>query len=256
MTSESSAQGRCVPWAGLDRRAPDAVPTLRRWIVAVCVAQLGLLLAAPVLGATLSGQVTLVAGDTELHGGEAAAAIVYYKPERPVTVRPNPHVAEIVMRQKEFVPHVLALTVGSSVRFPNADPILHNVFSVSGGNSFDLGLYPAGTAKTVTFPEPGLVRVFCNVHQAMVAYVLVLDTPWFAAPAADGRFSFDDLPAGSGLCAVWYERAEAWSRPITLPLTEPLEVRLEVTKPLVPPHDDKHGKPYQGADADAGSPYK
>ena len=148
------------------------------------------------------------------------------------------------MSKKAFVPHVVAVTVGTSVRFPNSDPILHNVFSVSGDNAFDLGLYPEGPGKAATFHSAGLVRVFCNVHQTMVAYVLVLDTPYFVAPAADGSFALEGVPETDGLLVVWHARAEPWSLELHPGATEPLVIHLALTKPLVPAHNDKHGKPY------------
>jgi plastocyanin len=200
--------------------------------------------------ARLAGRVDLQAQGEKLRSDEVRNAIVYFKPKAPASVRAAPQPVEIRMQQKEFTPRVVALTTGSAVRFPNSDPILHNVFSVSGANSFDLGLYPQGPGKTVVFREPGLVRVFCNVHHDMVAYVLVLDTPYFAAPAADGSFALDGLPAGDGLLVVWHERAEPWSRELQ-PGAEPLTIQLEVNKPLVPPHADKNGKPYSETNRDA-----
>ncbi len=113
-------------------------------------------------------------------------AVVYYEPVV-ARSRSAPPAEPFVMatRQKEFVPRMLAVPRGSRVRFPNEDPILHNVFSVSPDNGFDLGLYRKGPGKERTFDKPGLVRVFCNVHHGMVAYLLVLDTPFYASP--DGR---------------------------------------------------------------------
>jgi plastocyanin len=201
--------------------------------------------------ARLTGRVDLHAAGENLRSDEVRNAVVYFKPKVPVAVRAAAQPVEIRMQQKEFTPHVVAMTTGSTVRFPNSDPILHNVFSVSGANSFDLGLYPKGPGKTVVFREPGLVRVFCNVHHDMVAYVLVLDTPYFASPAADGSFTLDGLPESDGLLVVWHERAEAWSRVLQPGAAEPVAIRLEIDKPLVPPHADKHGKPYSEANRDA-----
>ena len=200
--------------------------------------------AAPAMAGSLAGRIELVAQGEALRSDEVRHAVVYFKPRTPVVVRPLPRVPEISMRRKEFVPRVVAVTVGSAVRFPNFDPILHNVFSVSGANAFDLGLYPEGPGKAATFRSPGLVRVFCNVHHDMVAYVLVLDTPCFTSPEADGAFQLADLPETDGLLVVWHERAAPWSRELRPPLPDTLAVRLEVSKPLVPAHPDKNGKPY------------
>jgi plastocyanin len=116
---------------------------------------------------------------------------------------------DVVIRDKVYVPHVLVVPAGSTVRFPNLDPFNHNVFSVSERNPFDLGLYGRGEAKGHTFTAPGLVRVFCNVHPRMVAYVLVLANRWFAQPSGDGTFTIGDVPSGRYRLHVWHERIGA-----------------------------------------------
>lgn len=208
--------------------------------------------ATPVRAAAgpLVGRIELVAQGEVLRSDEARHAVVYFKPHKPVDARPLARAPEIFMRRKEFVPRVVAVTVGSTVRFPNSDPILHNVFSVSGANAFDLGLYPEGPGKAASFRNPGLVRVFCNVHHDMVAYVLVLDTPYFVAPDADGVFVLADLPETPGLLVVWHERAAPWSKELQPSASDTLVVQLQVSKPLVPTHPDKNGKPYANATAD------
>jgi plastocyanin len=209
--------------------------------------------AGAVQAAQIAGRVELQVDGTAVRTEELRRAVVYFKPKAAVSVRPGAKPIDIVMRRKEFVPRVVAVTAGSTVRFPNSDPILHNVFSVSGENAFDLGLYPEGPGKTVTFAHPGLVRVFCNVHHDMVAWVLVLDTPYFTTVGADGAFLLEGLPESEGLLVVWHERSEAWSRELRLPADEPVVVSLTVSKPAVPAHADKNGKPYATADGDAKS---
>jgi hypothetical protein len=131
------------------------------------------------------------------------------------------------------------------VRFPNTDPILHNVFSVSSGNRFDLGFYPEGPGKSWTFQEPGVVRVFCNVHHSMVAYILVLETPHFTSPGSRGAFTLSDLPQGEGTLTVWHPRTEPRSRRVSPGDAAPVVVRLPVTLERVPPHLNKFGRSYQ-----------
>ena len=99
--------------------------------------------------------------------------------------------------QKRFRPRVVAVPLHGSVDFPNVDSIYHNVFSVSGGNRFDLGLYRSGASKSRQFDEAGLVRVFCNIHPQMVGFVLVVDSDFVATTGPDGKFRFDGVPAGS-----------------------------------------------------------
>ena len=114
-----------------------------------------------------------------------------------VAPAPKPVVVDMVTVRKAFQPRILVVPVGSTVRFPNQDPILHNVFSVSGRNSFDLGLLGKGAGSTAVFREAGIVRVFCNVHQAMVGFVAVLDTPFSAFPDSAGNFTLS-VPDGPG----------------------------------------------------------
>lgn len=186
-------------------------------------------------------------------GGRRAArgealdeAVVWFEPGGgEPEVRPARALLETV--GKSFVPRVLVVPVGSTVRFPNRDPILHNAFSVSRGNRFDLGLVKQGPGDEVTFERGGVVRVFCNVHHDMVAYILVLDTPWFARPDDRGRFVFRGLPAGSGTLHAWHERAEPVQVPVTVPSTgtgSRVDVRLEISRPRVPPHLNKFGRRY------------
>jgi len=175
---------------------------------------------------------------------EAQHGVVYFEPATPEAARPAPGTFSISTRDKEFSPRVLAVPAGGTVRFPNADPILHNVFSVSPGNAFDVGLYGPGEGRAYTFETPGLVRVFCNVHHAMMAYVIVLDTPYFTRPDPSGAFDLRGLPSGPGRLTVWQERSEAWTQDVVLPLDGPLTVRLLVTGRRVPKHLDKTGKPY------------
>lgn len=151
---------------------------------------------------------------------------------------------EMATQKKQFTPQLVVVPVGSTVRFPNQDPILHNVFSVSGKNSFDLGLVGSGKGKSATFREAGLVRVFCNVHHGMFAHVLVVATPHFAQPDRQGAFALRGLPPGPGTLHFWHERAEVASRRVVAPFPGDLELELELSLPRVPPHKNKFGKSY------------
>lgn len=203
----------------------------------------GLLGAARAPAATLSG--TLVLQERGRPAADLAGAMVYFTPEAGVTPAPAPVAAEIVMRDRRFNPRTIAVPVGSTVRFGNADPIRHNVFSVSPGNRFDLGLYGEGPGRAQRFDRPGLARIFCNVHRTMSAYVMVLDTPFHGTPDAAGRFTLEGLPEGPGTLHVWHPRADAWSRAVRVPVADAVMVTLEATLPVVPPHLDKHGRPYR-----------
>jgi len=170
-------------------------------------------------------------------------AAVWFEPARNEGA-PRPTTAEMLTVRKQFQPQLVVVPVGSSVRFPNQDPILHNVFSVSGQNSFDLGLVGSGSGKSVRFREAGLVRVFCNVHHAMFAHVLVVATPYYAQVDERGDFALDGLPAGAGEIHFWHERGDASSLRLDLPHAGAVALELEVTQPRVPPHRNKFGKTY------------
>jgi hypothetical protein len=100
----------------------------------------------------------------------------------------------------------VAVPVGSTVDFPNDDPIYHNVFSLSRVRTFNLGRFPQGQTRQVRFDRAGLVRVFCEIHSHMSATVMVFDHPWFAVPGDDGRFSLPAVPPGEREITAWHER--------------------------------------------------
>jgi hypothetical protein len=205
------------------------------------------LAATPAPAAHLAGRVTLTQkGKPATDPGlDARRAVVWYVPEGAVPT-PPPRTVDMATVRKQFSPQLVAVPVGSTVRFPNQDPILHNVFSVSGGNTFDLGLVGAGKGKQATFKEAGVVRVFCNVHHAMFGHVVVVATPFYGMPETGGAYRLSDLPAGRGTLWWWHERGEAASRAVTLPHAAPVDLRIEVTRPRVPPHKNKFGKSYSG----------
>ncbi len=121
--------------------------------------------------------------------------------------QPTPRRAEMAQKDKKFIPHVLVIPVGSQVDFPNFDPIFHNAFSKFSGQPFDVGLYPPGTSKSITFARPGVVRVFCNIHQTMSAVIVVLRTPWYAVTNAQGSFQIDGVAPGEYRLHLFHERA-------------------------------------------------
>ena len=131
--------------------------------------------------------------------------VVVYLKDAPKT-RVAPMRAEISQRGENFVPHVVAVTVGSEVDFPNEDPIYHNVFSLSRVKTFDLGRYPQGKSRGERFDKPGLVKVFCQIHSHMSATVVVLDHPWFAIPDEGGTFDLPAVPLGTHQVTAWHER--------------------------------------------------
>jgi len=106
-------------------------------------------------------------------------------------------------RNAAFFPRVLAVRAGTTVDLPNNDRVFHNVFSFHDSKRFDLGLYPVGTTRQVMFDKPGLSRIFCNIHPNMVAYVKVLDSPYFAVSDREGRFTIAAVPPGTYTYHAW-----------------------------------------------------
>ena len=120
---------------------------------------------------------------------------------------PEPGRARLDQKNETFVPYVLAVTVGSTVDFPNSDRIYHNVFSLSKAKRFDLGRYPRGQSRSVRFDQPGVVRVFCEIHSHMSAFILVFAHRYFAATDSEGRYRLEGVPPGTYTLAVWNDGA-------------------------------------------------
>jgi plastocyanin len=114
----------------------------------------------------------------------------------------------LLQKQKAFTPHLLVVPVGSSVEFPNQDPFFHNVFSLFEGKRFDLGLYEAGSTRSVVFDRAGISYIFCNIHPDMSAVVIALKTPYYGISDRDGNVVIPNVPAGTYELRVWHERAE------------------------------------------------
>ena len=125
-------------------------------------------------------------------------------------------------RDLKFVPRVLPVQGGTTVDFPNNDKTWHNVFSASPGKKFDLGLYPAGESRSVTFEKPGVVRILCNVHPNMEAYIVVKGHPYFAATDKKGNYRLSAVPVGNYRLEVW--QPEYGTKALTLNLVREGEV--------------------------------
>lgn len=113
---------------------------------------------------------------------------------------------EIVQRHQEFFPYVTAIRTGTAVRFPNRDTVQHHVYSLSKPKKFELPLYDPGKAETIVFDQPGVVVIGCNIHDWMLAYVVILDTPWFAVTPTTGAVILRAIPPGRYRAEVWHPR--------------------------------------------------
>jgi hypothetical protein len=134
--------------------------------------------------------------------------VVWVEPGGPLPIFPPPPVqhAEMAQVNLAFVPRVLPILVGITVDFPNRDTVYHSICSFARQQRFEIGLYPPGEHRTVTFERVGLVKLFCNIHDQMFGAILVLPTPYFSASTDDGSFTIDEIPAGAYTVQVWHER--------------------------------------------------
>jgi len=202
------------------------------------------LAALPISAANVTGKVALVTkrGQTPV----AAETLVWLEPASGRALRVTPATYAITTRNKTLVPHVLAVPVGSTVVFPNDDPISHNLFSLSSNNAFDLGLYRRGAGKSQKFTVPGVVNVYCNVHPNMSAVIHVLSSPYFAFADANGTFSVPNVPAGKYRLVAWNEQAGVYDAPLEVSAASPapLAITLDSRNYRTTQHMDKTGKPY------------
>src|SRR6476620_10388523 len=214
---------------------------ISRWLISFS-------LVLPAFAGTVGGKVSL----TDSRSKDFSGVVVWLDPVNgpPTLLRPAAH-AQILQKNKKFSPHILAVATGTTVDFPNTDPIFHNAFSNFEGKVFDIGLYPPRTSRAVTFDRPGIVRVFCNIHPTMSAIIVVVGTHYFTTTRSDGRFTLTNVPPGEYTMRLFHERAT----PATLDsLTLRIAVREGPTAAppitisesgyLPFPHKNKYGKEY------------
>jgi len=214
-------------------------------------------LAVAAAAATLTGSVALV--DSAERGvkkrRDYSGVVAWLEPLDGAAPAPagRPLRATMVQRNKTFLPHMLAVQVGTAVDFPNQDPIFHNAFSNYDGQLFDVHLYAPQTTRRVVFRRPGMVRVFCNIHATMSAVIAVLPTPYFAVTGPNGRFSIQ-APAGAYRLRLWHERGQeetlgSLARQVNLAesgLALP-EISVSEQGYLATPHKNKYGRDYPPA---------
>ena len=171
-------------------------------------------------------------------GGHAAhgptdrrRAVVYLDPAPQAAFDTRgPLRARMDQRNETFVPHVLAIVAGTTVDFPNNDRTYHNVFSLSKPKTFDLGRYAAGRSKSVRFDTPGVVRVFCEIHSHMSAYIVVFSHRYFAVTDESGRYRIDNVPPGEYTVIAWHESMKEESRRVTVGADGDVDLNFSMTR--------------------------
>jgi len=176
--------------------------------------------AAPTVNA-YPGRATAMAGGMMPVHGRAADAVVYIaripaEAESTLARTPEPR-PQLAQKDEAFVPRVVAVARGGTVDFPNRDPIFHNVFSLSPTRRFDLGKYRQGHSKAVRFDRTGLVKVYCDIHAEMEAFVLVVANRAYTCPRADGSYQLPDLPGGRYELRVWHPDLPEITRSVEVP---------------------------------------
>ena len=174
----------------------------------------------------------------------------------PTPASANDRVYTLLQKNKEFVPHLLIVPVGSVVHFPNADPFFHNVFSLFDGRRFDLGLYEAGSTRDVVFGREGISYIFCNIHPEMSAVVIALSTPHFAAADTQGHFHIRGVPTGDYIMHVWIQggdeaalRAFARKVHVSKDRTDLGVIPLPKLPHPITSHENKYGKEYDSRES-------
>ncbi len=188
-------------------------------VLALCVAApttfagsiTGQVTLSPVHGAEVSfrpyaGRATSLPAPAKTTRGKVTDTVVYveHAPDGAHLAAAATGTPELAQRGQAFIPRVVVVPVGGAVSFPNFDPVYHNVFSVSPVRRFDLGKYPRGQTRRVTFAKPGIVNVFCDIHSDMAAFVVVTPTPAWTRATPDGRFELANLPPGRYRVRWWH----------------------------------------------------
>lgn len=146
--------------------------------------------------------------------------------------------ASIEQRDRRFSPDLVVIPAGASVSFPNFDPIFHNVFSLSKAKSFDLGNYPKGQTRVVSFATPGIVAVYCHLHPNMAATIVVAPNRWAARVDPTGTFTLKDVPPGTYTVLAWHKTAGTFTK--TVVMSDARDSEVSFTLPYIEPQDVKH----------------
>ncbi len=186
-----------------------------------------------------------ITGTVKVTGLRSPANVLVYLPKAPAAPI-DLSGAKFIMDQRDltFMPHVLLVTVGSSVEFPNNDKVAHNVFSLSRTKTFNFGSYGPGQSKTVLFDKPGVVELRCDVHAEMSAYILVMENPYWALTDDNGHFKIPDreyleqhgikgvkdLPPGSYVVKTWNEKLKTHEATVEVPKDGDVSLQLDLTR--------------------------
>jgi plastocyanin len=196
---------------------------------------------------SVSGRVTIQekVGETT---SDLANAVIYLVPKNGLA-RYTEQKTQMAMSGRQFSPRIRVVTSGSTLEYPNQDPFSHNIFSTAPGASFDLGVYGSNTSKSTTFKKAGAFPVYCNIHAKMTGYVVVVATPYYGQPTADGRWTLSGVPAGRYALHVWHERTPEIIKDVEVAATgmSGVDAVLDAKGFTVGEHKNKFGQKYSDA---------
>ncbi len=167
-------------------------------------------------------------------GAAVKDAAVFLVPETPSSAKTTPRTTAIEQRDREFVPWVSVVQTGTSISFPNRDPILHHVYSFSLAKPFEIKLYSGDSPQSVLFDKPGVVTLGCNIHDWMISYIVIVDTPYFGKTGDQGRVTLRAVPAGRYQLRIWHPLQVADVPVQTVDITNVGEMRSIVSLELKP----------------------
>lgn len=232
-----------------------------KWLLCVALAAYGMMFAQDRHSGATGSELQLRVVSSKPGKPHVVPAVVWLEPisgTPALPFLPHGHYT-LLQKNRTFIPHLLVIPAGSVVQFPNADPFYHNVFSLFDGKRFDLGLYEAGSSKSVTFSRVGVSYIFCNIHPEMSAVVVSLTTPLYAIADAEDAFVLRDVPPGDYQLHFWIEGVPqsvlgSLDRPIHLS-SEPLNLG-DIKAPINHFNSTAHANKFGGSyDMDPSSTY-
>ncbi len=207
---------------------------------------------------TVTGSVSVTRGKANQKSSTNAGVVLWLTPAAgpdssgSTAAPPSKGRFTLLQKDKKFEPHVLVVTVGSEVLFPNQDPFFHNVFSLFDGKRFDLGLYESGSTRSLHFDRPGISYLFCNIHPDMSAVIIALETPYYATSNNAGQVTIPNVPPGAYILHAWSEGAssetlKSLTRPLTVSANSSSFEKLVVAESasLRLAHKNKYGRDYE-----------
>ena len=213
----------------------------------ICILAFSILFTTDLKASEISGRVTLELENGDKNVDKSRNRAVVYLTGKAITEKQLLEKPPIILQKdKRFVPRVLAVTQGQKVTFKSADPVYHNVWSLSKAKPFDLGTFKSPAEKSVVFEKPGLIKTFCNIHPGMIGSILVLKNSFHSTTDEKGNYSIKNIPPGEYTIRVWAEGTTPLKEKVSIKENTPLKKDWAIKARLrSKDHFDKNGKPYK-----------